>query len=33
MRRLDGVTLEELCLRAFRAGVPGEFGERIDFTI
>jgi Rrf2 family transcriptional regulator, iron-sulfur cluster assembly transcription factor len=33
MRRLDGVTLEELCLRAYRAGVAGEFGERIDFSI
>lgn len=33
LQRLDGVTIEELCLRAFRSGVPGEFGERIDFTI
>jgi Rrf2 family iron-sulfur cluster assembly transcriptional regulator len=33
LKRLDGVTLEELCLRAFRSGIPGEFGERMDFTI
>jgi Rrf2 family protein len=33
MKQLDAVTIEDLCLRAYRAGVPGEFGERMDFTI
>lgn len=33
MERLDGTTIEDLCLRAYKAGIPGEFGERMDFTI
>ena len=33
MQRLDGVTLEDLCLRAHRAGVSGEFAARFDFSI
>jgi Rrf2 family protein len=33
MQQLDSTTIEDLCLRAYRAGIPGEFGERVDFTI
>ena len=33
MARLDQVTVEELCLRAHRAGIAGEFGATLDFTI
>jgi len=33
MARLDKVTIEELCLRAHRAGIAGEFGTTLDFTI
>jgi Rrf2 family protein len=33
MTRLDKVTIEELCLRAHKAGIPGEFGATLDFTI
>jgi Rrf2 family iron-sulfur cluster assembly transcriptional regulator len=33
MKQLDGITIEDLCLRAYRAGIAGEFGERMDFTI
>jgi Rrf2 family protein len=33
MARLDKLTIEELCLRAHRAGIPGEFGATLDFTI
>ena len=33
MRRLDGITIEELCLRAHQEGVPGEFAQRLDFSI
>jgi Rrf2 family iron-sulfur cluster assembly transcriptional regulator len=33
MGQLDAITIEDLCLRAYRAGVTGEFGERMDFTI
>lgn len=33
MARLDQVTLEELCLKAYRSGVPGEYGAKVDFTI
>ena len=33
MNQLDGITIEDLCLRAYRAGIAGEFGARVDFTI
>jgi len=33
MTRLDQITIEELCLRAHRAGVAGEFGNKLDFNI
>jgi Rrf2 family transcriptional regulator, iron-sulfur cluster assembly transcription factor len=33
MARLDGITIEDLCLRAHKAGIAGEFGARLDFTI
>lgn len=33
MQQLESVTIEDLCLRAYRAGVAGQFGERMDFTI
>ncbi len=33
MSRLDGVTIEDLCLRAHKLGVPGEYGARLDFSI
>jgi Rrf2 family protein len=33
MQQLEGITIEDLCLRAFRAGIAGEFGARMDFTI
>jgi hypothetical protein len=33
MTRLDTVTIEDLCLRAHRAGIAGEFGAKLDFTI
>jgi Rrf2 family iron-sulfur cluster assembly transcriptional regulator len=33
MRRLDAITIEDLCLRAHKDGVPGEYGAKIDFTI
>jgi Rrf2 family transcriptional regulator, iron-sulfur cluster assembly transcription factor len=33
MARLDQVTLEELCLKAYKSGVPGEYGAKVDFTI
>jgi Rrf2 family protein len=33
MQRLDGVTIEDLCLRAHKAGVAGEFAARFDYTI
>src|SRR5579875_1179132 len=29
MKQLDATTIEELCLRAYRAGIPGEFGARM----
>jgi Rrf2 family transcriptional regulator, iron-sulfur cluster assembly transcription factor len=33
MRRLDGITIEDLCLRAHKAGVAGEYAARFDYTI
>lgn len=33
MSRLDGITIEDLCLRAHKIGVPGEYGARLDFSI
>ena len=33
MRRLDTVTIEELCTRAHRAGIAGEYAARLDFSI
>ena len=33
MSRLDRVTIEDLCLRAHKMGVPGEHGVRLDFSI
>jgi Rrf2 family transcriptional regulator, iron-sulfur cluster assembly transcription factor len=33
MGRLDGITIDELCLRAHRVGVPGDYAARLDFSI
>jgi hypothetical protein len=33
MRRLDALTLEELCSRAHRAGVEGRVTQAGDFEI
>jgi Rrf2 family iron-sulfur cluster assembly transcriptional regulator len=33
MKQLDATTIEDLCMRAYRAGIAGEFGARMDFTI
>jgi Rrf2 family transcriptional regulator, iron-sulfur cluster assembly transcription factor len=33
MRRLDSLTLEELCTRAHRAGVEGRIAQGGDFEI
>ena len=33
MKRLDGLTLEDLCTRAHRAGIAGRLAEAGDFEI
>jgi Rrf2 family iron-sulfur cluster assembly transcriptional regulator len=33
MRRLDALTLEDLCVRAYRAGIAGRTAEGGDFAI
>lgn len=33
MRRLDGITIEELCTRAHQAGIAGDYAARLDFAI
>jgi Rrf2 family transcriptional regulator, iron-sulfur cluster assembly transcription factor len=33
MQRLDRTTIEDLCLRAQKAGIVGEYSARFDYTI
>ncbi|HLJ62901.1 MAG TPA: Rrf2 family transcriptional regulator [Stellaceae bacterium] len=33
MTRLDTITIEDLCQRAHKAQIPGEYQSRYDFTI
>ena len=33
MKRLDTVTIEDLCTRAHKAGIAGEYAARLDFSI
>lgn len=33
MRRLDGISIEDLCQRAQREGVPSRTHDRLNFTI
>jgi len=33
MVRLDGISIEDLCTRAHNAGVEGEYGAKLDFSI
>jgi len=33
MKRLDEVTVEDLCTRAHKAGIAGEYAARYDYTI
>jgi Rrf2 family protein len=33
MSRLDGISIDELCMRAYREGVPSEATQKLDFTI
>ena len=33
MQRLDNVTIEDLCTRAHKAGIAGEYAARLDFSI
>jgi len=33
MKRLDTITIEDLCLRAHQAGIAGEYASKLDFTI
>ena len=33
LHELDGITIEDLCLRAHEAGVPNEAAQRLDFSI
>ena len=33
MARLDGISIDELCMRAYRDGVPSEAAQKLDFTI
>jgi len=33
MARLDGISIDELCMRAYRDGVPSEAALKLDFTI
>ena len=33
MKQLDSITIEDLCLRAHKDGLPGEYGAKLDFSI
>ncbi len=33
MKRLDTITIEELCTRAHQAGIAGDYASRLDFSI
>ena len=33
MKRLDGITIDELCLDAHRSGIASEVAQKMDFTI
>ncbi len=33
MKQLDATTIEELCTRAHKAGIAGEYAARYDYTI
>ena len=33
MKRLDGITIDELCMSAHRAGILSEVAQKMDFTI
>jgi hypothetical protein len=33
MKQLDATTVEELCTRAHKAGIAGEYAARYDYTI
>ena len=33
MNQLDSITIEDLCLRAHKDGLPGEYGAKLDFSI
>ena len=33
MKRLDGITIDELCLNAHRVGILSEVAQKMDFTI
>ena len=33
MRRLDQITIEDLCTRAHKVGIAGEYAARYDYTI
>ena len=33
MKQLDTITIEELCTRAHKVGIAGEYASRLDFSI
>ena len=33
MSRLDAITVDDLCMRAYKTGVPSEAHAKLDFTI
>lgn len=33
MRRLDAITVDDLCMRAYHGGLPSEAREKLDFNI
>ena len=33
MTRLDAITVDDLCMRSYKSGIPSEAHQKLDFTI
>lgn len=33
MKRLDGISIDDLCMKSYRAGIVSEVAQKMDFTI
>jgi hypothetical protein len=33
MKRLDGISIDDLCMKAYQTGIVSEVTQKMDFTI